>query len=79
MKNPVTVGPLKDAQGATVSDTVGMANLLNGTFKSVFTRDSRDDGPDLPDMAVHRQLATVKFSVKKVKDNISDLQRPHRN
>jgi hypothetical protein len=38
-KTKPTIGPLKDTSAQTVTDTVGMAPLLNKTFNAVFTRE----------------------------------------
>jgi hypothetical protein len=77
-KSRSTVGPLKDGNGQTVSDTVDMADLLNSTFKSVFTRErtgsvSSNLEPDTV-KRTQKELTTVKFKVKIVKRKIADLR-----
>jgi hypothetical protein len=73
-KTRLAVGPLKDQSGNTVADDVGMANLLNGTFKAVFTRENAGEVPELEELPHQRKLRTVKFTAKVVKKKIADLR-----
>ncbi len=73
-KSRAAVGPLKYGSGNTISDTVGMANLLNSTFKAVFTRENVDDVPDLVDRPRHSNLRTVRFTARKIEDKIASLR-----
>ena len=60
--NKVTVGPLKDEEGATVTDDQCMAELLNTFFSSVFTQEDLSKLPSIDKIyRGDQQLNTVHF------------------
>jgi hypothetical protein len=69
-----TIGPLKDPDGNTVSDTVSMADLLNNTFKEVFTREGADNVPEPETRRYESEVRTVEFGIKQVKKKIAELR-----
>jgi len=70
-----SVGPLKNGDGDAVADAQGMAEVLNRTFKDVFTREDPTTVPEPADMAAETILSQVRFTVKGVKDKIRDLKQ----
>ncbi len=68
------MGPLKDESGNIVSDNTGMANILNRTFKAVFTRESVDEVPVPENGPRQSELKSVKFTVKSIKQKIDGLR-----
>ena len=58
-KSKVSVGPLKDANGKVISDSMEMAEELNSFFSSVFTREDTSNLP-LP------RMRSFESSIKKV-------------
>ncbi len=73
-KSRPTIGPLKDPDGNTVSDTVNMADLLNNTFKDVFTKEGVDSVPEPEAKRYRSEVRTVEFSIKQVKKKIAELR-----
>jgi hypothetical protein len=73
-KSRAAVGPLKDGSGNTISDNVGMTNLLNSTFKAGFTRENVDDVPDPVNRPRHSNLRTVRFTARKIEEKIAGLR-----
>jgi hypothetical protein len=69
-----TIGPLKDPDGNMVSDTVSMADLLNNTFKDVFTREGADNVPEPETRRYKSEVRTVEFGIKQVKKKIAELR-----
>jgi hypothetical protein len=70
-----TVGPLKDGQGKTVTDDGEMAELLNGFFSSVFTR---EDPSQLPEAEMGNQvpkMPSVGFTEWDVRKKIRRLRK----
>jgi hypothetical protein len=67
-KTRPTVGPLKDKEGKTVTEDSEMAELLNGFFSSVFTREDTDTLPaaetpeNLPKM---KRVTVTEWEVRK--------------
>jgi len=46
LKGRSKVGPLQDAQGKLIEDCVGVGQLLNDFFRSVFTRENCSTIPE---------------------------------
>ncbi len=72
-KSRQTIGPLKNPDGSTV-DTVKMADLLNDTFKGVFTREDPDNIPEPEARRYRNEVKTVEFSLHQVKKKIAELR-----
>ena len=70
-----SVGPLKEGGGDAVADAQGMAEILNRTFKEVFTRENSSEIPEPAAMAPETLLTTVRFTAKGVKKKISELKQ----
>jgi hypothetical protein len=73
-KSRPTLVLLKDPDGNTVSDTVSMADLLNNTFKDVFTREGVDSVPEPEARRYRSEVRTVEFGNKEVKKKIAELR-----
>lgn len=72
-KSKPAIGPLLDKDRKTISDNKGMADLLNGFFSSVFTRE------DLQTIPVAEQMQTtnlerIAVTEKMVRDKIKNLK-----
>ena len=70
-----SVGPLKEAGGETVADAAGMAEILNRTFKEVFTREDVASVPEPAEMETESVLASVHFAARDVKKKIRELKQ----
>jgi hypothetical protein len=73
-----SIGPLKNQEGETVSDSQGMAELLNACFKEVFTREAAAEAPEPEDLQTESVLTRIQFRVSDVqteKDR-EELQEP---
>jgi hypothetical protein len=70
-KSKTPVGPLKDAQGGTVSDKKKMAEMLNDYFSSVFSVEGDEEVPAAAEEEVRTRLEDVHVDssivLKKVK------------
>jgi uncharacterized HAD superfamily protein len=60
-KSRPSIGPLKDGDGMVVTDDKAMADLLNRSFKSIFTRKDMSNVPVPEDMQPRTALLTVDF------------------
>ena len=69
-----TVGPLKNVSGEVVTDSEGMANVLNMAFKEVFTREDTNNIPDPEQLQTNTYLSEVRFSARVVKKKIRELR-----
>ena len=69
-----TVGPLKNVSGEVVTDSEGMANVLNMAFKEVFTREDTKNIPDPEQLRTNTYLSEVRFSARVVKKKIRELR-----
>jgi hypothetical protein len=69
-----SVGPLKDKDGCTVSGNEDMAELLNQSFKDVFTREDTNNIPEPEDMQPRSVLHTVKFWESDIRKKIRGLR-----
>jgi Reverse transcriptase (RNA-dependent DNA polymerase)/Endonuclease-reverse transcriptase len=74
-KTRQSVGPLKDEDGATVSDPKNMADLLNKTFGEAFTRENVETVPEPQENHDGEQISHVRVTVKDVKNKIRRLRR----
>jgi hypothetical protein len=69
-----SVGPLKTAGGETVADAQGMAEILNRSFKEVFTRENTASVPELDARENGSILTNVQFTVRAIKKKIHELK-----
>ena len=70
-----TVGPLKNEKGEPISDTVGMAEILNRTFQEAFTRENLAEVPEAEDMLLNSILEDINISERDVRAKIRGLKR----
>ncbi len=61
-KSRPSIGPLLDTNNCRISDDKGMADLLNGFFSSVFTREDLQNQPTAEDMGTET-LEKVRVTV----------------
>ena len=73
-KTKVTVGPLKNAEGQTVAGNKEMADLLNGYFKSVFSREPAFDSTAGPAPITEAKLVDFNITEEKIKSKLSKLR-----
>jgi len=69
-----SIGPLKNSDGETVTDSQGMAELLNACFKDVFTKESAEEAPEPENLQTESVLTTVQFRVRDVIKKIRNLK-----
>jgi hypothetical protein len=69
-----SIGPLKSQDGETVTDSQGMAELLNTCFKEVFTREDAGDAPDPENLQTESVLTTIQFRARDVRKKIRNLK-----
>lgn len=69
-----SVGPLKSGDGGMVSDAQGMAEILNRSFKDVFTREDLTSVPEPEELVTDSLLRSMKFTVRDVKKKIRGLK-----
>lgn len=67
-KSRPSIGPLLDTNNCRISDDKGMADLLNGFFSSVFTREDLQNQPAAEDMGTET-LEKVRVTERLVKEN----------
>ena len=72
-KSRTTVGPLKNSRGQTVADNKEMAELLNGYFKSVFSREPAMNPNEEPATMTETKLEDCNISKDKIKEKIRKL------
>ena len=69
-----SIGPLKDTEGKIISSDVGMAELLNKYFASVYTKEDTLLIPDVPIVYQgNNQLRKIEITEDKVKRKIRKL------
>jgi hypothetical protein len=68
-KSRQSIGPLLDTNNCRISDDKGMADLLNGFFSSVFTREDLQNQPAAEDMGTET-LEKVRVNERLVKEKI---------
>ncbi len=74
-KSRPAIGPLIDTNNRRVSDDKGMAELLNGFFSSVFTREDLQNQPKAADMDMETgNLERVNVTEKRVREKIKNLK-----
>ena len=69
------VGPLKNGEGKTISDTVGMAEILNKTFQEAFTREDLSSVPEAEDMLPDSILEEIIIRERDVRQKIRNLKK----
>ncbi len=57
-----------------MSDSQGMAELLNACFKEVFTREEAGEAPDPKNLQTESVLTTIQFRVSDVRKKIRNLK-----
>ena len=72
LKTKPNIGPLKDDR-SVVNDDVGMAELLNRYFCSVFNAPDNNDPPVIPN-SNSSSLSNIHFTVNDVKQKLSNLK-----
>ncbi len=72
-KSKPGIGPLKNDKKEIVSEDIGMAELLNSFFSSVFTREDTEHIPTAPDMETNI-LEEVSVTEKMVREKIRNLK-----
>ena len=67
-KTKCKVGPLKDSKGALITDMEEMAEILNKSFASMFTKENFENIPDMRSMVNSRGilLMDIVFNEEKV-------------
>ena len=73
MKNKSSIGPLKDGD-KMVSDNIGMANVLNKFFATVFTIGTDNLPPQIP-CDLPEKLDHIHFPENSVQENEKTLTR----
>ena len=69
-----SIGPLKDSQGNVISCDVGMAELLNEYFTSVYTEEDLQGMPTVPTRYQGNEpLEKINLTVERVKDKLRKL------
>ena len=71
--NKVTVGPLKNAQGDTLTGNIEMATEMNDFFSSVFTMEDTQNLPTVTPLT-DKQIYSVEITSAKVKEKIRRLK-----
>jgi hypothetical protein len=74
LKNKCPVGPLKTRDGSVVSDSAGMAKILNGFFSSVFTEEGDEPVPEAEHCHTETDLEDIRAEVSTVKKKIKELK-----
>jgi hypothetical protein len=69
-----SIRPLKNSEGETVTDSQGMAELLNACFKDVFTKESAEEAPEPENLQTESVLTTVHFRVRDVIKKMRNLK-----
>ena len=69
-----SIGPLKNSEGETVSDSQGMAELLNTCFKEVFTKENAEETPEPDNLQTDTVLTSIQFRVQDVIKKIKNLK-----
>ena len=73
-KSKTSVGPLKKQDGQTVAGNKEMAELLNGYFKSVFSREPDLNGREEPARMTDEKLMDCHITREKIKEKIRKLR-----
>ena len=73
-KCKVSVGPLKDANGKVISDSMEMAEELNGFFSSVFTREDTSNLPAPRIRSFEHSIKKVNFRQAVIEKKIAKLK-----
>jgi hypothetical protein len=69
------VGPLRDQDNSVVTDSMGMAKILNQFFSSVFTEEGAEPVPEVSGNYQYREsLRSVNFRVKDTRELIKKLK-----
>jgi hypothetical protein len=69
-----SIGPLKDKDGKAVTEDEEMAELLNQSFKDIFTREDTSNVPEPEDLNPRSNLSKVDFCERIVRKKIKDLR-----
>ncbi len=69
------MGPLRDQDNSVVTDSMGMAKILNQFFSSVFTEEGAEPVPEVRgDYQYRESLRNVNFTVKDTRELIKQLK-----
>jgi Reverse transcriptase (RNA-dependent DNA polymerase)/Endonuclease-reverse transcriptase len=74
LKNKSPVGPLKLRDGTVVSDSAGMAKVLNDFFSSIFTEEGDGPVPEPEQCHTNSKLEDVQVEEAAVKKKIKQLK-----
>ena len=73
-KTKTSVGPLKNSDGQTVTGNKEMADLLNGYFKSVFSREPAMTRDEEPDPRTNATLEDFNITEEKIRAKVRKLR-----
>jgi hypothetical protein len=74
-KSCESVGPLKTPDGHLVTDNKAMADILNNTFSTVFTREDQANVPRATPIKTRTRLTKTFITTQKVRDQIKKLKK----
>lgn len=73
-KSKSCIGPLKDEDGKLVTDNLGMSNILNNYFGSVYTCEDESTIPTSTQQQFHRELGSIQITPNIVVQKIEALK-----